>query len=100
MPKHASTLIDWRQVGIELRQHGYGPKRVSVALGKTHGTVMRWMNHGSEPGFSDGHRLLALWAGVTQRDRMPFGMTQPRHKGNRLTAINCGHDPRPSDCMA
>ena len=92
MTKRTScALIDWREVGIDLRRHGYGPSRVSVAMGRPTSTVQMWFQHGSEPGFSDGHRLLSLWATVVRKERpapeLQLNITFQRHKGNALAAI-------------
>jgi len=86
-----SGLIDWREVGIDLRRFGFGPSRVAAALNRPKSTVDAWLLYGSEPGFTDGHRMLELWAAVTRHEtpRKPFAVTLPlsRHKGNALAAI-------------
>jgi hypothetical protein len=61
--------IDWPAIGMDLRQSGYGITRVAVALGKHKGTVQGWLQHGKEPRFMEGHRLLALWATVVAGHR-------------------------------
>lgn len=88
--REATPLIDWFEVVIDLRRHGFGVTRIAAALNVPRQTVERWAYRGAEPGFSNGHRLLALWAAIVQREppRRPFAITLPqmRHRGNALAA--------------
>ena len=54
------TLVDWREIGLDLRRWGISHADVAKALNVTHSTVQRWFNDGSEPGFSSGYFLLRL----------------------------------------
>lgn len=57
-------LVDWAEVYVDLKRHGYGPTRIGLAIGVSKSTVQMWGNGGSEPSWHLGTRLLHLWSVV------------------------------------
>jgi hypothetical protein len=54
-------LVDWAKVCMELRRHGFGSARVAAELNVSQSSAYRWFQ-GSEPSYSEGARLLHLYA--------------------------------------
>jgi hypothetical protein len=55
-----SDLTMWAQMGIELRQHGWGPGRVAEHINVSKSAVKNWFNHGAIPLYPSGDRLISL----------------------------------------
>lgn len=58
--------VDWFQVLIDLGKRGVPVMVVSSAIGVPQSTILGW-KQGAEPKFTDGEKLVALWAGITDR---------------------------------
>lgn len=50
----------WAQMGIELRQHGWGQQRVADYLNLSRSAVKNWFNNGAIPLHPSGERLIGL----------------------------------------
>jgi len=50
----------WAQIGIELRQHGWGPNKVAGHLNLPQSTVKDWFNNGAIPLYPSGAALISL----------------------------------------
>lgn len=61
--------IDWFRVLTDLHYLGLGLAEVSRRLRIPERTIGSWKNAGSEPRYSDGDALLALWREVTGKTR-------------------------------
>jgi transposase len=62
-------IIDWKEVLIDLRRHGYNSHRVALELNIARQTVEKYLNYGSEPSFSIGHRILVLYGDIMRREQ-------------------------------
>lgn len=58
--------IDWFQVLTDLSRAGVPVSAVAPAIRVPKSTILGW-KQGAEPKFTDGEKLVALWAGITQR---------------------------------
>lgn len=59
--------VDWFRVIADLARAGYTARRIATELGVSRIRVVGWKNAGHEPRYTDGSRLLALWAQATGR---------------------------------
>ena len=79
-----ATLVNWTEVCIDLKRHGYGPVRIAEAIGISRTTVQSWSNARCEPRWHSGTRLLHLWAvvasGATPNPDLIFIATLNRHR--------------------
>ena len=64
-------LIDWQELGLELRRHNFLPYAVARSLNLPPSTVMSWFNHGVEPGYSNGVRCIRFYI-ITTGKRPPI----------------------------
>lgn len=73
-PRTTTWPIDWPQLVLELRAHGWPTSRVAEAIGRSHETVYRlaW-GETREPPFGTGMDLLLLYRSVTWRDPPMMG---------------------------
>lgn len=69
MPRLATDpeRIDWFQVLVDLGRCGVPASSAAAAIGIPKSTVQGW-KQGAEPKFTDGEKLLSLWAGITRRE--------------------------------
>ncbi len=58
-------LMDWGEIGLELRRRGWKQSEIAEAIGKSQSTVAGWFTDGTEPNWSDGMRLIALYMKIT-----------------------------------
>lgn len=55
--------INWFQVITDLTRAGAPVPAISSAINIPKGTILGW-KYGAEPKFTDGEKLVALWAGL------------------------------------
>jgi hypothetical protein len=60
-----SQLVDWREIGMDLRRRGFSQQDVATALNIARSTVKSWFNDGSPPLPDDAFRLVFLYERVT-----------------------------------
>ena len=66
MTQRATDIrVDWRRIVAELRARHGSVSRVAVLSGIPRTTLASLVERFSEPGYSDGHALLVLWAEAT-----------------------------------
>lgn len=58
--------IDWFQIITELTRQGFSSKAIANRIGVPKSTLLGW-KQGSEPRYSDGHRLIGFWCDTTGR---------------------------------
>jgi len=75
-------VIDWWQVVVDLERAGYSHASMAAAVGVPRTTLIGWKNLGAEPGFTNGERLVLLWAAVTSQATE----AAPRHIGTLSAA--------------
>lgn len=51
---------DWKEIGMELRRHGWGATRVAEHLNLPRSTVRGWFEENAEPGYHSGMQLIRL----------------------------------------
>jgi alkyl sulfatase BDS1-like metallo-beta-lactamase superfamily hydrolase len=52
--------MNWAEIGMELRRHGWTPTRVAEHLNLPRSTVRTWFERGAEPSYHNGARLIRL----------------------------------------
>lgn len=53
-------LINWQEIGLELRRHGWGASRVAEHMNLPRSTVRKWFEDSAEPGYHSGLQLIRL----------------------------------------
>ncbi len=61
-------LRDWHRLAMDFRRAGITHAQIAEALNKRESTIRKWFNHGSEPNYSDGERLLSFYRSVMEKE--------------------------------